>query len=125
MVRVQRWGSRDTGCSSAGNEDKTVRDLEDDPDRNRKLYDVYWDTFKDVPQDGVVTPMPFDEWVKWALDYPGLSHAAYSVAVCGEDSRVERSSCANVQSGVSFSCHLLESDFVTGELLYVAGGEHL
>jgi RimJ/RimL family protein N-acetyltransferase len=29
--------------------------------------------------------MPFDEWVKWALDYPGLSHDGYFVAMCGED----------------------------------------
>ena len=64
---------------------KTVRDLEGDPDRNRKLYDLYWLAFADVPQEGVVTPIPFEEWVNWSLLYPGASPDNYFVAVCGED----------------------------------------
>ena len=79
------YAALEAALRAQGVEIKTVHDLMGDPNRNRKLYDVYWETFKDVPQEGVVTPMPVDEWVRWALDYPGLSHDGYFVAVCGED----------------------------------------
>ena len=68
-----------------GIEIKTVRDLENDLHRNRKVYDLYWETFRDVPQEGETVPAPFDEWLDWDIEDPGMSPDGYFIAVCGQD----------------------------------------
>ena len=64
---------------------KTLRQLESDPERDTKLYDLYWDVTDDVPQEDTrIEHQPFDEWASWALGDPTLVHDAYCIAVCGD-----------------------------------------
>ena len=65
---------------------KTLRELESDPDRDHKLYDLYWEVTEDLPkeEDGI-EKQPFEEWVKWGLKDPTILHDAYFVALRGDD----------------------------------------
>jgi GNAT superfamily N-acetyltransferase len=52
-----------------GFEIQTLRALESDPDRNRKLYNLYWQIFETLPrEESEVSRMDFDDWVTWTLD---------------------------------------------------------
>ena len=65
---------------------KTVRGLESDPGRDRKIYDLYWETFADVPQEGDQSNKPtFDDWAGWGLNDPSILHDAYFIAVRGDE----------------------------------------
>ena len=65
---------------------KTVRDMESDPRRDRKLYDLYWEITEDVPQEDTrIEKQGFDEWAQWGLHDPTILHDAYFVAVCGDE----------------------------------------
>ena len=65
---------------------KSLRELESDPDRDRKTYDLYWDVVEDVPQEDTRIEKPdFYEWVKWGLNDPTILHDAYFIAVCGDE----------------------------------------
>jgi GNAT superfamily N-acetyltransferase len=65
---------------------KTLSELKPDPGRDRKVYDLYWTVWADVPQEGdSFTPPYFDEWVGWGLNNPMLLQDAFFVAMCGED----------------------------------------
>jgi len=64
---------------------KTLRELESDPDRDQKIYELYWEASEDVPQEGLdVERQTFDTWVKWGLNDPTVLHDAYFIAVCGD-----------------------------------------
>jgi GNAT superfamily N-acetyltransferase len=61
---------------------KTLRELESDPDRDRKIHALYWEAVKDVPHEDFDTEeQDFDEWVQWGLNDPTILHDAYFVAV--------------------------------------------
>jgi GNAT superfamily N-acetyltransferase len=65
---------------------KTLHELESDPVRDRKTYDLYWDVTEDVPQEDAQTErQAFDEWLRWSLYDSTLLHDAYFVAVCGSE----------------------------------------
>jgi mycothiol synthase len=65
---------------------KTLHDLETDPDRDRKIYDLYWEAEEDVPQEDFrIEKQDFDEWVQWVLNDPTILHDAYCVAVYGDE----------------------------------------
>jgi len=56
-----------------------------DPDRDRKLYNLYWEVTEDVPHEGQQTKHPdFDEWVAWGLNDPSVIPDAYFIAMHGE-----------------------------------------
>lgn len=57
--------------SSQGIEIKSLRELQDDPQRDRKVYAVFCEVWKDVPQEGEPISLPFEDWVHTDLDYPG------------------------------------------------------
>jgi GNAT superfamily N-acetyltransferase len=65
---------------------KTLREMESDPDRDHKLYDLYWETDVDIPHegDGIQKP-PFDEWLGWGLNDPSLLRDAYFIAARGDN----------------------------------------
>lgn len=64
---------------------KTLRQLESDPERDAKLYDLYWNVTDDVPQEDTrIEHQPFDEWASWALGDPTLLHDAYCIAEHGD-----------------------------------------
>lgn len=65
---------------------KTLRELESDPDRDRKVYDLYWEVNDDVPHEGDSSENPaFDEWLAWGLNDPSILHDAYFIAVRGDE----------------------------------------
>ncbi len=65
---------------------KTLHELEPDPDRDRKVYELYWEAIADVPQeDFQIEKQAFAEWVKWGLNDPTILHDAYFIALCGDE----------------------------------------
>jgi len=65
---------------------KTLREMESDPNRDRKTYDLYWEAAQDVPQEEPrIEKQDFDEWVKWGLNHPTVLHDAYFIAVRGDE----------------------------------------
>lgn len=65
---------------------KTLREMESDPDRDRKIYDLYWEATADLPQEEPgIEKQDFDEWIKWGLHDPTILPDAYFLAVRGEE----------------------------------------
>jgi len=65
---------------------KTVCQLEPDPDRDRKIYELYCAVEHDVPHEEAQIERPdFDEWLAWGLNDPSLLKDAYLIAVHGDD----------------------------------------
>jgi GNAT superfamily N-acetyltransferase len=61
---------------------KTVRELEADPERDRKIYHLYWEVSEDVPHEEAEIEKPaFDEWLTWGLNDPSILPDAYFIAV--------------------------------------------
>jgi len=65
---------------------KTVAELRSDPDRDRKIYELYCTVEEDVPHEGegIVKP-DFDDWLGWGLIDPSILQDAYLIAVHGDD----------------------------------------
>ena len=65
---------------------KTLREMASDPDRNRKLYDLYWEVDRDVPTEGEgVEKPPFEDWLGWGLNNPSTMQDAYFIALSGNE----------------------------------------
>lgn len=65
---------------------KTLRELKPDPDRDRKVYDLYWEANQDVPHEGEGSEKPdFDAWLSWGLNDSSILHDAYFIAVRGDE----------------------------------------
>lgn len=65
---------------------KTLREMESDPNRDRKLYDLYWEVTEDLPQEEPRIQKPdFSEWLKWGLNDPTILPDAYFIAVRGDE----------------------------------------
>ncbi len=61
---------------------KTLREMESDPERDRKLYDLYWEVSEDVPHEDAEIERPeFEEWVEWGVYDPFILPDAYFIAV--------------------------------------------
>lgn len=68
-----------------GIEIKTMRQLEDDSERNRKLYELDCEVVKDEPSPEPYTPISYEYFIKRALNHPGSLPDAYFVAVHNDD----------------------------------------
>jgi GNAT superfamily N-acetyltransferase len=66
---------------------KTFNELECDPDRNRKLYDLRWAIQQDVPASGGMAPTPIDYefFVQNYLSGPTFMPEGYFVAIQGNE----------------------------------------
>jgi mycothiol synthase len=65
---------------------KTLREMECDPGRDRKIYDLYWEAVQDMPREEIRIEKPdFEEWVKLGLNDPTILHDAYFIAVRGDE----------------------------------------
>jgi len=65
---------------------KTLREMESDPNRNRKLYDLYWEASADVPyEDLEIEKQDFDAWVKWGLNDSTILPDAYFITAYGDE----------------------------------------
>ena len=64
---------------------KTLRELESDPGRDRKVHDLYWHVDQDVPrEEAQIESVDFDEWLTWPND-PSTLPDAYVIAVQGDE----------------------------------------
>jgi mycothiol synthase len=70
-----------------GIEIKTLPDLENDPERNRKLYDLDWEISLSVPGDlaAGMGRRGFENYVKYAVTGPSALPDGFFVAVKGEE----------------------------------------
>jgi GNAT superfamily N-acetyltransferase len=59
----------------------TLKELETDPDRDRKLYDLDWELSQDVPHTEPLTRTDYELWVKMHLRNPNLLPEGYFLAV--------------------------------------------
>lgn len=60
---------------------RTLRDLESDPERNRKLHDAISAIRPDVPSPDPATPLDFDTFINTTLSDPAFLPEGYFVAV--------------------------------------------
>lgn len=65
---------------------QTLRELESDPGRDRKLHALYWAVSQDMPHEAAEIETPsFEEWVSWGLNDPSLLPDAYFIARHGDE----------------------------------------
>jgi mycothiol synthase len=63
---------------------KSLYDLKDDLDRDRRVYDLYMELAKDVPSElPEFILIPFEDWVKMLLEDPTTNPQAFFIAVQG------------------------------------------
>ncbi|MCJ7695747.1 MAG: GNAT family N-acetyltransferase [Anaerolineaceae bacterium] len=75
------YASFDDQLAADGIQITTLKALGDDPNRNCKAYDLYMTLAADVPSEYVeFTPIPFEDWEKMCIDYPGSDLAGFFVA---------------------------------------------
>jgi mycothiol synthase len=68
---------------------KTLREMESDPNRDRKIYNLYCEADEDLPREEMeIEKTSFDEWVKWELNAPDILPDAYFIAVSGDNKYV-------------------------------------
>ncbi|MFC6749962.1 GNAT family N-acetyltransferase [Deinococcus aquaticus] len=60
---------------------RSVADLAGDPERDRRLWELDWKLFQDVPMGQTLTRRPFDAWVRQEIEDPTFSHDLSFVAV--------------------------------------------
>jgi mycothiol synthase len=63
---------------------QTLGQLERDPDRNRKLYDLHWELLQDVPESEDDTRIDFDAFVKYEIEEKCRPPDAFFIAVDGD-----------------------------------------
>lgn len=63
-VNLEPWRRYGQRMAQSGIAIQTVRELENDPDRDRKLYEMEWAIEQDVPETTTPTKPPFEEWRK-------------------------------------------------------------
>lgn len=66
---------------ASGTEIKTLPELADDPDHERKLYDLVWEIRQDLPDLDEATKEPFEVWRKERLHHPEIPAEGYFVAL--------------------------------------------
>ncbi|MBC8102621.1 MAG: GNAT family N-acetyltransferase [Cytophagales bacterium] len=60
---------------------RSLRDLESDPDRDRKVWELEMETSADVPSTSPFTPLTYDEYRKHAFDASSFLPDGFVVAV--------------------------------------------
>jgi len=69
-----------------GFEIKTLRELEGDPDRDRKVYDLYWQIYDTLPhEESEVVHMDFEDWAAATLDEDQTPLEAFLIVTHGEE----------------------------------------
>ena len=65
---------------------RTLSELETDPERDRKLYDLYWAVNEDVPHEAAFpsTPPCFEDFQRWFLNPAATLPDAYFIALHGK-----------------------------------------
>jgi GNAT superfamily N-acetyltransferase len=63
----------------------SLRELDDDPMRDRKLYELVHELMKDTPGAERHQRLPFDQWVDLNFHRPEIPLGGYFVAIDGDD----------------------------------------
>jgi GNAT superfamily N-acetyltransferase len=63
---------------------RTLAELANDSDRDRKLYELETELDQDVPTTDTLTPRPFEEWQKRSFENPWLLPDAWFIALDGD-----------------------------------------
>ncbi|SMB90270.1 Ribosomal protein S18 acetylase RimI [Deinococcus hopiensis KR-140] len=69
------------GVAAAGVELRSVADLASDPARDKRLWELDWLLFQDVPMGTTLTRRPLEAWVRQELEDPTFEHELSFVAV--------------------------------------------
>jgi len=64
---------------------RTFAELEPDPERNRKVYDLDWEASQDMPMTEPLTQLDYDYYWKRTLENPCFLPDALFIAVHGEE----------------------------------------
>jgi len=65
---------------------KSLTELAGDPDRDHKLFELFWQVAEDVPHEEAQVQRPnFEEWVRWGVYDPVILHDGYFLAVQGDE----------------------------------------
>jgi len=64
---------------------KTWRELEHDPNRNRKLHALVTEVDKDVPTPDEITPVDFDTFVRASIEHPNVLPDGLLIALDGDE----------------------------------------
>ncbi|UBV42310.1 GNAT family N-acetyltransferase [Deinococcus taeanensis] len=80
-LNLGAFGDLMTAVAAGGVHLRSIADLAEDPERNRRLWELDWLLFQDVPMGQTLTRRPFEAWVKQELDDPTFSAELSFVAV--------------------------------------------
>lgn len=69
------------GVAADGVELRSITDLTGDPERNRRLWELDWLLFQDVPMGTALTRRPFEAWVRQELEDPTFAPELSFVAL--------------------------------------------
>lgn len=79
------YAEREASLNAKGIFIRTLAELESDPERDRKLYELSNAVEEDLPHEGGPLQKPdFEDWVRWLRD-PSTLRDAYLVAVHGDE----------------------------------------
>ncbi|MFC5847086.1 GNAT family N-acetyltransferase [Deinococcus petrolearius] len=71
-VDLGAFGGLWRDVAAGGIELRSLAELRGDPERDRRLHELDWLLFQDVPTGTALTRRPLDQWVRDELDDPGL-----------------------------------------------------
>lgn len=99
---LSRFTEMENRFQGLGIEIKTLPELEDDPDRNQKLYDLDWEISLSVPGDlaAGIGRRGLDQYVEYAINGPYVLPEAFFVAVKGDET-IGLSHVLSLEKGVS------------------------
>jgi GNAT superfamily N-acetyltransferase len=75
------FSDREEKVRAQGIEIRTLRELETDPDRNRKLYALMCELERDVPSPDAPTDPDYSSWIAHTLNNPNLLPDGWFIAV--------------------------------------------
>ena len=78
---LSSFAGTDARMAALGVTIRTRPELADDPDRDRKLYDLVWEIRQDLPAYDPPTQEPWDVFLRDRLYHPSIVPDAYFVAV--------------------------------------------
>jgi GNAT superfamily N-acetyltransferase len=85
-VNVPQYSHYSDKASTAGVDISTLaQELSDDPECYRKLYTLNQDLMADVPLPEPFTPLPYEQWLAFDMNDPGLIPEAYAIAKHGTE----------------------------------------
>ncbi len=99
---LSRFTHLESRFRAYGIEIKTLHELENDPDRNRKLYDLDWEISLSVPGDlaAGIGRRGLDQYIEYAIEGPSTLPQGFFVAVKG-DEYIGLSHVLSLEKGVS------------------------